>query len=78
MAEKMILARCGSHRARARLFSRLGRKPQGYYSFRRSFFHGLYEITADEVAKIKGVTGVTIYRGDQSDLLMTWDGGMSL
>ena len=71
---QMPFAKCASHRARDRLFAALyGRKPQAYWSVRRSTAYGVYQLTEEEMTRIKGrVKGITFLRGDTSDLMRCW------
>lgn len=69
----MPFARCSSHRARHRLFRALRRIPNAYWSPQRPCLHGIYEITDAERETVKGVKGVTVIRGDTSDLMRCWE-----
>jgi len=54
-----ILLRCGSHRARHKLFSLLADKPQGFYSWKTHATGGFYEVPNKVVPKALEITGIT-------------------
>lgn len=69
----MILIKCGSHRAREKIFRLIGEKKQ-LCSFARNVGHGIFEITEQEYVRIKqiGIKGVsTTKTGD--DLFPCWN-----
>jgi hypothetical protein len=70
----MILIKCGSHRARDKIFSIIGKKKE-LCLFERSVGHGTFKVTKSEYekvinAKIKGVSKMK----DGDDLFPCCDG----
>lgn len=68
----MIFIRTNSHRARDRVQSALGRKPQSFFSF---YDNGSYQqIEPTEYDRIKHIPGVTRARLKRPDKIMEcWD-----
>ncbi len=63
--------RCASHRARERLFSALGRKPQNWVSLSEPQCYGVYEVADDdEMRKAVAVKGITKHRPKNPDSWM--------
>ena len=71
-----FIVKCGSHRARKRLFGALSArgqgKPQGYWSFDRPSCYGAYEVPADLLPAARAVKGVTLLRAPYDDMRQCW------
>jgi hypothetical protein len=57
--EETVFVRCGSHRARERLFRLLGHKPHCHYDWDRPATGGYYPIPAGRLAEARKIAGVT-------------------
>jgi len=69
----MIFIHFKSHRSRERGLGIIGRR-EGYYSFKRSTFHGCYQVTAWELARLRQEPNIhfTALRPSHTDLLHCW------
>lgn len=72
-APETVLVKCGSHRARNKLYALVGRENcQEYFSLRRQTGKGAIRIPAEHEASAKAITGVSGMRGGE-DLMRCWD-----
>lgn len=62
-----VLVRCASHRARQRLFARIGRRPMAMWHPYRTSVYGCFRISEDELPRARTAKGVSRVRGDVSD-----------
>ena len=67
------LVRCASHKARARLFGAIGRKPQAYWHWQKGSVYGVYEVSDVELPLARSVKGVSHIRGETSSWLICWN-----
>lgn len=65
-----MMLKCGSHRARDKVFGLLSPRV-ARYSFTRSTGKGVYPCTLEEFERVKHIKGVTKFR-DGPDLLGCW------
>lgn len=68
----MTFIKCASHRSRQKVQSALDREPQSFYSWRRACTGGYLEIETSEAEIVRAITGVSVLRGDTSDLAPCW------
>lgn len=68
-----VLVKCGSHRARGKLYALVGREnAQEFFSLSRSTGQGAIRIPAEHEAAAKAITGVSGMR-DGADLMRCWE-----
>jgi hypothetical protein len=60
-----VIVRCGSRRARRRLVSALGRRPQAVFRLDRDCLHGAFAVSPEELATALAVNGVTRARSQE-------------
>lgn len=69
--DSRIFIKCNSHRAREKALNVIGKR-RCYYSWQRSA-RGYYQVTQDELDKVKDITGVSKLRPPYDDLNPCWD-----
>jgi hypothetical protein len=70
VSDQMKLIKCGSHRARRKVFSIIPER-NSLYSFRRATGKGVYLVTPDEFSLVRDIKGVSGFRNGD-DLLRCW------
>jgi hypothetical protein len=73
LTPETAIVKCGSHRARHKLFALVGKEnAEAFYSFDRNVgTGGVYRIPREHAAKAKTITGISGFR-DGDDLAPCW------